>query len=436
MRRTSGTVETDGASGSTIAGSARSGSGSAPAGSAQPASTSAGSGPVHPAAPEVRCEGIGVSLDFEPVLHRLDLVVPPGEITVLVGASGSGKTTLVKHLLGLLPPDEGTVAVGGHDVWTSTEAELLEVRRNLSALHSGSTVYQGSVYASLSVRENVLASLHEKHTNPSLASGGSRRRTAVTNPYLKLWAEGVPKKDAVPELARRAQEWLDRFGLAEVADQQPHEVSGGLRRRAALAAALAVDVPLYVLDDPDGAIDTAHRSVIIDALLQTHDRTGATMLIATHDLDLAETISDRMAVLAGGRIAFQGDPRQALDGLGRWYRTADEPFGAAEGSGPVAPGRAIVPAARRPVEPDAVPARPVAEPAPAPSGRPAAEPAPAPSRRPVGESRAHDQLIPQSSGGRRTAANIGILVALAIMAVVALLVTENVIGSLRMFLGH
>lgn len=431
MRRISGTVDTDGASGPTNVGSGSAHAGSAPVGSAHVGSVPVGSGsaptgpsPVHPAAPEVRCAGIGVSLDFEPVLHQLDLVVPPGEITVLVGASGSGKTTLVKHILGLLPPDEGTVAIGGHDVWTSTEAELLEVRRNLSALHSGSTVYQGSVYASLSVRENVLVSLHEKHANPSLAAGGSRRRSAVTNPYLKLWTEGVPKKDAVPELARRAQEWLDRFGLAEVADQQPHEVSGGLRRRAALAAALAVDVPLYVLDDPDGAIDVAHRSVIIDALLQTHDRTGATMLIATHDLDLAETISDRMAVLAGGRIAFQGDPRQALDGMGRWYRTADEPFGGAEEPAPVTPPRAVVPAARRPVEPEAAPARP------------AAEAAPAPSRPRAGEIRAHDQLIPQSSGGRRTAANVGILVALAIMAVVALLVTENVIGSLRMFLGH
>jgi phospholipid/cholesterol/gamma-HCH transport system ATP-binding protein len=436
MRRISGSVDTDRASGPTTAGSGSAHAGSTPPGSAHAGSTPAGSGsahagsghtgsvPVHPAAPEVRCEGIGVSLDFEPVLHRLDLVVPPGEITVLVGASGSGKTTLVKHILGLLPPDEGTVAIGGHDVWTSTEAELLEVRRNLSALHSGSTVYQGSVYASLSVRENVLVSLHEKHANPSLAAGGSRRRSAVTNPYLKLWAEGVPKKDAVPELARRAQEWLDRFGLTEVADQQPHEVSGGLRRRAALAAALAVDVPLYVLDDPDGAIDNVHRSAIIDALLQTHDRTGATMLIATHDLDLAETISDRMAVLAGGRIAFQGDPRQALDGMGRWYRTPDEPFGAAEEPGPVAPPRAVVPAARGPVGPEAAPARP------------AAETEPAPSRPPTGESRAHDQLIPQSSGGRRTAANVGILVALAIMAVVALLVTENVIGTLHMFLGH
>jgi phospholipid/cholesterol/gamma-HCH transport system ATP-binding protein len=360
-----------------------------------------------------------VSLDFEQVLHQLDLVVPAGGITVLVGASGSGKTTLVKHILGLLPPDQGTVAIGGCDVWTSTEAELLEVRRNLSALLSGSTVYQGSVYASLSIRENLLVSLHEKHANPSLAAGGSRRRSAVTNPYLKLWTEGVPKKDAVPELARRAQEWLDRFGLAEIADQQPHEVSGGLRRRAALAGALAVDVPLYVLDDPDGAIDNAHRGAVIDALLETHDRTGATMLIATHDLDLAETISDRMAVLAGGRIAFQGDPREALDGMGRWYRTADEPF-AAE---PTAP-RAMVPAARHPVEPDAAPARPAAETEPAPSGRPA------------GESRGHDQLIPQSSGGRRTAANVGIVVALAIMAVVALLVTESVIGTMHMFVGH
>jgi phospholipid/cholesterol/gamma-HCH transport system ATP-binding protein len=359
-----------------------------------------------------------VSLDFEPVLQGLDLVAPPGEITVLVGASGSGKTTLVKHILGLLPPDEGRVLIGGNDVWASTEAELLEVRRNLSALHSGSTIYQGSVYASLSVRENLLASLHEKYANPSLAAGGSRRRAAVTNPYLKLWTEGVPKRDAVPELARRAQEWLTRFGLVEVADQQPYEVSGGLRRRAALAAALAVDVPLYVLDDPDAAIDAAHRRAVIDALLQTHDRTGATMLIATHDLDLAEIISDRMAVLAGGRIAFEGDPRQALDGMGRWYRTANEPFGAE----PVTP-RALVPAARRPVEPD-TPA----------AGRSPDSEAAAP-RWPADEPQAHGQLIRPSHGRRRTAANLAALILLIICSVLVWGATSHLAQSLNL-VGH
>jgi ABC-type glutathione transport system ATPase component len=109
-----------------------------------------------------------------------------------------------------------------------------------------------------------------------------------------------------------------------VADQQPHEVAAGLRRRTALCGALAVDTPLYVLDDLDGAIDVTHRDIIVRALLDTHERTGATMLIATHDIELARAVADRMAVLAGGRIVFHGDPEEALARLAQWYAQEDE----------------------------------------------------------------------------------------------------------------
>ena len=99
------------------------------------------------------------------------------------------------------------------------------------------------MFASLSVRDNLLAVLHERHANPSHAAGGTRRGGGVTNPYLRLWTEGVPQRAAIPELAARAQQWLDRLDLAAVADQHPHQVPAGLRRRAALAGALAVEAP-------------------------------------------------------------------------------------------------------------------------------------------------------------------------------------------------
>lgn len=275
-----------------------------------------------PPAPEVRCTELAVRLGGKDVLRGVDLHVPAGSITALVGASGSGKSTLVKHLLGLMSPDDGAVSIGGQDVWASTPDQLLDLRRNLSALHGGPTIYDGSAFASLSVRENLLAILFEKHTNPA---GDTRKGGAASNPYLKLWTECVPRRAVAPDLLERAQQWLDRLGLSEVADQRMYEVSAGLRRRAALGATLAVDAPLYVLDDPDGAIDAIHRQIVVDALLDTHARTGATMLIVTHDIDLALAVADRIAVLTRGRIVFQGDPDDALYRLREWYGQEDVP---------------------------------------------------------------------------------------------------------------
>lgn len=293
-----------------------------------------------PSAPDLRCTGIGSGFGGMPVLDRLDLHVPAGTVTALLGASGCGKSTLVKHVLGLASPDEGSVMIGGLDVWGSTPEQLLEIHRNLSVLHGGPTVYEGSVFASLTVRENLLVRLYEKQANPSLASGGSTRRHAASNPFVTLWRY-VASREAPPEMVRHAQDWLDRFGLAEHADQLPHEVSAGQRRRMALAATLAVDAPLYILDDFDGAIDTITRDVIVDAVRSTHERIGATMLIATHDAELAGAVADRIAVLACGRIVFDGPPGEAISGLSRWYRQADD----------LVESRAVVPAARPPSEP-------------------------------------------------------------------------------------
>lgn len=260
-----------------------------------------------------------MAFDSEPVLRGVDLHVTPGTTTALVGASGSGKTTLMKHILGLLWPDEGTIAVGGTDVWASNPAQLLEMRRNLSALHGGSTVYQGSVLGSLSLRENLLTRLHEKYSNPSTAAGGSATRIN-NNPYIRLWTERLLQVEALPQLAEQAQQWLDRFELSDVADLLPHQASAGQRRRALLAATLAVDAQLYLLDDPDGAIDPLVRPTVVEAIMETRARTGATMLIATHDLDLARAVGDKIAVLAGGRIVVHDEPEHALIGIERWYR--------------------------------------------------------------------------------------------------------------------
>jgi phospholipid/cholesterol/gamma-HCH transport system ATP-binding protein len=289
-------------------------------------------------APEVRIDGLEMEFDGEPVLRGATLHVPAGTITVLVGASGSGKSTMMKHILGLLPPDDGSVAIGGQDVWSCSPSELRELRRNLSALHGGATVYEGSVLGSVSLRENLLTRLYEKHTNPSVAAGGSPVRGS-NNPYVRLGTEGLLPVEEIPMLGEQAQAWLDKLGLTDVADLLPSEASAGQRRRTALAAALAVDAPLYLLDDPDGAIDVLYRRAVVDAVLGTRARTDATMLLATHDVALARAVAGSVAVLADGRIQFHGDAGEALGDLHRWY-----------GDPPASEPAANIPRTRRPVE--------------------------------------------------------------------------------------
>ncbi|WP_445187806.1 ATP-binding cassette domain-containing protein [Pseudonocardia sp. Cha107L01] len=276
----------------------------------------------NPEAPEVRCHDLVTTFDGQLVLRRLNLTVPARSVTTLVGASGAGKTTLLRHVLGLLAPYRGTVTIGGRDVWDSSEAELREIRRGISALLSGPTLFNGSTYASLTVREHLLAVLWEKHGE---AVGPAREHGS--NPYLKLWTPGLEgsRGRSIPgELIERANAVLERFDLVDVAELRPDELAARVRRRAALAATLTVDVPLYVLDDPDGALDSTHRRAIIDTLRETQVRAGATVLVTTHDLALAEEISDRVMVLAAGRIVAEGAPGETLRGIEAWYEMEDD----------------------------------------------------------------------------------------------------------------
>lgn len=274
--------------------------------------------------PEIQCLGLSVGFgDADVVMDRVDLTARAGQITTLLGPSGAGKSTLVKHILGLLEPEAGTVRIGDCDVWASSPQQLLRVRKNLSALHSGSTLYDGSIFASMSVRENLLTVLFEAYVNP-LGKEGKAQPVRVPNPYQALGGprRRVTQVDGV--MQERAQECLERFDLTQVADMLPGDLAAGTRRRAALARALIVEVPLYILDDFDGALDVLNRDWIIDAVMDTHRRTGATMLIITHDLSLAAAISDQVAMLASGRIVVDGDPELILQSAKDWYTVGEK----------------------------------------------------------------------------------------------------------------
>lgn len=250
--------------------------------------------------PELRCTGITTVFDDQVVLSRLNLTVPAGRITTLLGSSGGGKTTLTKHVVGLLEPQHGTVRIGDRDIWSCGPENLREVRKNMSVLLSGSFIFEPSLYGSATVRDNLLAVLTEKKND----------------------SDG-------PGRGARVQACLEQLDLTDQADQLPEQLAARTRRRAALARALVADVPLYILDDPDSGVDAPHTGRILRAVLDAHERTGATMLVVTHDLSLARRISDHVAILANGRIVAQGAPHDLLGGVEDFYEL-DQRFRAAD----------------------------------------------------------------------------------------------------------
>lgn len=249
--------------------------------------------------PAVELAGVTTVRGDTPVLLDLRLRVPAGEVTVLMGPSGSGKTTLVRHVVGLLRPDAGTVRVGGTDVWAADEAELRRVRHGLGVMLGGATLYDTSLFGSLTAADNIRAGLAERGIEPETRD----RRCARLLRDLDLlpWAATLP--DAMPARARR---------------------------RLALARALAAEAPLLVLDDVEAGLGAG--GAVAAAVHRYRENTGATVLVTTHDLGLARDLGGRLAMLWHGRIVGEGPTAAVLQGIDD-ATTLEARFGAGDVQG-------------------------------------------------------------------------------------------------------
>lgn len=234
--------------------------------------------------PDVEFDDITTILGSTPILHRLALHVPAGRVTVLMGPSGVGKTTLIKNLLGLLEPDAGEIRIGGEDLWDADEERRREVRGNVGAMLGGSTLYATSVFSSMTVLENLTYSLR---------------------------MVGVPEEQRRPRALAR----LEELHLLDVADWLPERLPAHAAKRLALARALVIDAPLTVLDEIDVGLDTVHTQAMLAAVAALRDRTGCTMLVTTHNLEVARMLADKLAILVKGQIVAQGPPTVVLDGI-------------------------------------------------------------------------------------------------------------------------
>ena len=205
------------------------------------------------------------------VLRGVDLTVRAGETLVVLGPSGCGKSVLLKHIIGLLRPDRGTVLFGGRDIASMTYRELGEVRKRFGMVFQGAALFD-----SMTVGENVGLPL----------------------------AEHRGMKGA--ELAKAVERKLELVGLAGVQDLAPAQISGGMKKRAALARAIALDPDVVLYDEPTTGLDPVMAEQINELIRDLQQKLRTTSVAVTHDIHSAEYIGTRVALMEEGRIAFVG----------------------------------------------------------------------------------------------------------------------------------
>jgi phospholipid/cholesterol/gamma-HCH transport system ATP-binding protein len=221
------------------------------------------------------------------VLKGVNLTVRRGETVVVIGRSGCGKSVLLKHVIGIMKPDSGKIIVDGTDVTGLRQSELYEFRRKFGMLFQGSALFD-----SLSVWENVGLGLTE-HSNLSET-----------------------------EIRKRVCEKLELVGLNRIDESRPSELSGGMKKRVGLARAIAMDPPVILYDEPTTGLDPIMADVINELIRNLQRTLKITSVAVTHDMKSAYKIGDRLAMLYGGKIVFEGTPdeiRASSNGVVRQF---------------------------------------------------------------------------------------------------------------------
>ncbi len=222
--------------------------------------------------PVIEVSNVVTRLSGALIHDGVSLSVPRGEVMALIGGSGTGKSVLLKEIIGLIRPQAGTIKLFGEDVWTASESQLMALRR-----HFGVLFQDGALFSSLTVEQNVAAPLRE-HTDLPV-------NDCLELARLKIALAGLP---------------------VSACTKMPSELSGGMRKRAALARALALDPELLFLDEPTSGLDPISARAFDRLIRLLSDSLGLTVFLVTHDLDTLFAMVDRIIVLAHGKVLGQG----------------------------------------------------------------------------------------------------------------------------------
>jgi phospholipid/cholesterol/gamma-HCH transport system ATP-binding protein len=219
------------------------------------------------------------------ILNGLNLGIPDNQISMILGPSGTGKSVCIKHMVGLLYPDQGDVLVHGESVPNMVDDELFEMRKKFGVLFQ-----DGALFGSMNVLDNVAFPIRQ-HTDKG--------------------------EDEISDICQRR---LREVGLSGAQDKFPNELSGGMRKRAGFARALVLDPDIVLFDEPDSGLDPVRTALLCELIQEVHAENGGAYVVITHDIMSARRVADYIAVLWKGRIVESGPASELFNSPNQFVR--------------------------------------------------------------------------------------------------------------------
>jgi phospholipid/cholesterol/gamma-HCH transport system ATP-binding protein len=205
------------------------------------------------------------------VLRGLNMGLPEGQVSMILGPSGTGKSVCIKHIVGLLYPDEGDVIVDGQSIPALSDDDLFETRKKFGVLFQ-----DGALFGSLNLYDNVAFPLRQ-HTEKG--------------------------EDEIADIVNRR---LREVGLGDAGEKMPNELSGGMRKRAGFARSLVLDPAIVLFDEPDSGLDPVRTALLCELIKEVHAENGGSYVVITHDILSARRVAEYIAILWRGRIVESG----------------------------------------------------------------------------------------------------------------------------------
>jgi len=245
---------------------------------------------------EIRIDNLSKSFGKQLIWGGVSLTIPAGEVSVMLGPSGTGKSVCIKHMVGLLYPDEGDVLVHGESVPNMADDELFEMRKKFGVLFQ-----DGALFGSMNLFDNVAFPLRQ-HTDKG--------------------------EDEIGDIVNSR---LREVGLAHSGDKMPNELSGGMRKRAGFARALVLDPDIVLFDEPDSGLDPVRTALLCELIQEIHEENGGAYVVITHDIMSARRVAEHISVLWKGRIVESGPAEELFNSDNAFVRQ----FLSGESQGPL-----------------------------------------------------------------------------------------------------